>query len=81
MKMEYSNTNRGAIWANKKHAENPKAPKWTGKLDVEGVTYNVSAWAGDKEKPTAPSLTFVIQKADMGFVPVKAGDKFDDIPF
>ena len=79
--MEYSNTNRGAIWANKKSLENPKAPKWTGKLDVEGVTYNVSAWAGDKEKPTAPSLTFSIQKADMGFVPVKKGETFDDIPF
>jgi len=78
--MEYSNTNRGAIWANKKHSENPKAPKWTGKLDVEGVTYTVSAWAG-KQEPNQPSLTFVIQKADMGFVPVKAGDKFDDIPF
>jgi hypothetical protein len=78
--MEYSNTNRGAIWANKKHSENPKAPKWTGKLDVEGVNYNVSAWAG-KQEPNQPSLTFVIQKADMGFVPVKKGETFDDIPF
>lgn len=78
--MEYSNTNRGAIWANKKHLENPKAPKWTGKLDVEGVTYNVSAWAG-KQEPNQPSLTFSIQKADMGFVPVKKGETFDDIPF
>ena len=78
--MEYSNTNRGAIWANKKSSENPKAPKWTGKLDVEGVTYNVSAWAG-KQEPNQPSLTFVIQKADLGFVPVKKAETFDDIPF
>ena len=79
--MIYDNKNKGAIWANRKHAENPKSPKWTGKLDVEGVTYNVSAWAGDKEKPTAPSLTFSIQKADLGFVPVKKAETFDDIPF
>tara|TARA_R110000868_G_scaffold44486_2_gene148477 strand:- start:706 stop:939 length:234 start_codon:yes stop_codon:yes gene_type:complete len=77
--MEYSNTNRGAIWTNKKHSENPKAPKWTGKLDVEGVAYYVSAWAG-KQEPNQPSLTFVIQKVDAP-VAIKEGDKFDDIPF
>ena len=79
--MIYDNKNKGAIWANKKHLENGKAPKWTGKLDVEGVTYTVSAWPGDKEKPTSPSLRFSIQKADMGFVPTKAGDVIDDVPF
>jgi hypothetical protein len=78
--MIYDNKNRGAIWANKKFAENPKAPKWTGKLDVEGVTYTVSAWPGDKEKPTSPSLRFSIQKADTAPA-TKPKEIIEDVPF
>ena len=79
--MIYDNKNKGAIWANKKHAENPKSPKWTGKLDVEGVTYTVSAWPGDKEKPTSPSLRFSIQKVDTGLAPTKSKEIIEDVPF
>jgi hypothetical protein len=78
--MTYDNNNSGAIWPNKKKLTD-KHPKWTGKCTVEGVDYFMSCWAGDKDKPGAPSLTIKFQKADMGFVPVKKGETFDDIPF
>lgn len=78
--MTYDNTNQGAIWPNKK-ADKPTSPKWTGKLDVEGVIYWISAWAGDKEKPGSPSLKFAIQRAEPKQEVKQEAISDDDIPF
>jgi hypothetical protein len=40
--MEYDNTNSGAAFA--KDNANPKAPKWSGPLNVDGKDYEVSIW-------------------------------------
>ena len=39
---EYDNTNTGAAFY--KDNANPKAPKWSGPLNVNGVDYEVSIW-------------------------------------
>ena len=40
--MQNDNTNRGRAFL--KHNVNPKAPKWSGPLNVEGKDYEVSVW-------------------------------------
>jgi len=38
----YDNTNSGAAF--ERDNANPKAPKWSGPLDVEGKQYEISIW-------------------------------------
>jgi hypothetical protein len=38
----YDNTNSGAAF--EKDNANPKAPKWSGPLNVEGKDYEISIW-------------------------------------
>jgi hypothetical protein len=40
----YDNTNRGALFPNKRKTEGDNRPDWTGKLDIDGVEYFISAW-------------------------------------
>ena len=40
--MQYDNTNRGAAF--KKDNPNPKAPQYSGPLNVEGKDYEISVW-------------------------------------
>lgn len=89
MAQEYNNNNRGAVWKNDKK-DTDKHPDFTGELNVEGVTYWVSAW---KRKPDAsdkaPALSFCIKAKEGGkgsnpeAKPAKSGfDDFNsDIPF
>ena len=58
---EYDETNRGAIWKSR-FTDNPKAPQYTGHLDVEGEDYMLSAWKRDSDNPRAPVLRFEIKK-------------------
>ena len=53
------------------------------KCTVEGVDYFMSCWAGDKDKPGAPSLTIKFQKADAPKPVVQSIEMEDlnDIPF
>lgn len=83
--MEYDNSNRGAIWPNKKK-EKDTQPDFTGSLDVDGVDHWVSAWKrkpGDGDK--SPSLKFSIKVKDQQSAPVTAGvpsgEESDDIPW
>ena len=86
---EYDNTNKGAIWKNTN--DNPKAPQYTGNLNVEGVDYKVSCWKASSDNPRAPVLNFQIQKAsDMPNIPKPSEDRplgdtgrdnDDDVPF
>ena len=46
---EYDNTNRGAIWGNKRK-ETETHPDFTGSINVEGVEYWLNGW---KRKPEA----------------------------
>lgn len=94
MAEQYDNTNKGAIWKSKFN-DNPKAPQFTGNLNVEGVDYKVSCWKPTSENPQAPVLSFQIQKAsDMPNIPKPSQqvnndrplgdvgrDNDDDVPF
>jgi hypothetical protein len=42
--MEYDNTNRGALFSNKRKTSGDKKPDYTGELDVAGTAHWVSAW-------------------------------------
>jgi hypothetical protein len=54
----YDNTNSGAAF--ERDNPNPKAPKWSGPLDVEGKKYEISIW----EKTS---------KAGSNFLSIKVG--------
>jgi len=82
--MEYSNEDRGSIWANsKKETENH--PDFTGSLNVGGTDYWVSAWKRKPDaNPKAPALSFSIKlkepkqevKSSVAF-----DDDLDNVPF
>jgi hypothetical protein len=83
---EYDNTNRGAIWKNKKK-ETEKHPDFTGSLNVDGHDYWVSAWRRKDGAPdTAPALSFQVKLKDgqpRAAAPKRVGndDMVDAIPF
>ena len=55
------NTNRGAIWPNKKK-EKDTHPDFTGSLNVDGVEFWVNAWKRKEGAPSnAPSLSFTVR--------------------
>lgn len=47
--MSYDNTNSGAIFINDKQG-NEKRPDYTGKLNVEGKQFYISAWVKDSNQ-------------------------------
>lgn len=58
------NTNRGAIWPNKKK-EKETHPDFTGSLNVDGAEFWVNAWKRKDGAPSnAPSLSFTIRSKD-----------------
>jgi hypothetical protein len=58
---KFDNRNRGAIWRNK-NKESAEQPDLTGKLDVEGREFWVSAWKRKEgASATSPALTFRIK--------------------
>jgi hypothetical protein len=85
---EYDNTNRGAIWKNKKK-ETDKHPDFTGSLNVDGHDYWVSAWKRRDDAPAnAPALSFQVKPKDgrpreetSMSQKVRRDDMDDEIPF
>jgi len=57
MSSDYDDSNRGAIWPiDRKKSD--RHPDYTGRGNVDGVEYYISAWATDGSNPKAPSLRF-----------------------
>lgn len=82
---DYDNTNRGAIWPNRKK-ETEKHPDFTGSLNVEGKDYWVSAWKRKLEADDrAPSLSFSVKPKDGKEPPFRdkntTGSDDSEIPF
>jgi len=48
-KKQYDDTNRGVLFQNDKEG-NEARPDFTGRLDVDGVSYRISAWTKQSEK-------------------------------
>lgn len=74
---DHDNTNRGAIWKNK-DKEKDTHPDFTGKLNVNGVEFWVSAWRRKDSAPaTAPALSFSIKpKEDRAAAPKDTRNTF-----
>ncbi len=73
----HDNTNRGAIWPNRKK-EKDTHPDFTGSVNVDGKEFWVNAWKKKEgDKPNAPSLSFSVKpKEDK-----QAGNDSDSVPY
>jgi len=82
--MAYNNTNSGALFKNEKRAgKEDTDPDYTGKLDVAGTEYWLSAWLKKGKNGTFMSLS-VREKKAARHVPdpdPTNGRDADDIPF
>ena len=84
MNKNYDNTNKGALFANKRR-EKQTQPNATGTVNIEGVEYWVSAWtktskAGKKFQSLA--FTRKEQQAPAPTTPAFNPDEIDeDLPF
>lgn len=79
---EYNNTNRGALYRNRKK-ESEKHPDYNGQINVNGVDYWLSAWL--KESKTGEkffSMSVRPKEERQSSQPTrKAKDDFEDAPF
>jgi len=79
--MTYDNTNKGALFKNDRR-EKDTQPEYTGKINVDGTEYWLSAWVKDGKKGKFFSLS--VKKKD--FSPAReavqsAPIQEDEIPF
>ena len=82
---DFDNTNRGVLFRNDK-GDNPKRPDYTGKLNVAGAEFKLSAWL--KESAKGKFLSISVQPVEAPAAAPKPAPKpvadpaFDDeIPF
>ena len=78
--MEYDNTNKGALFINdKKDKDNPedRKPDMTGKVNVEGSDFFISAWKRVGKESGKPFFSLSINLADN----LKAKKDDDELPF
>jgi hypothetical protein len=80
----YDNTNKGALFINKRRTTD-RHPNLTGKIDIEGVEYWISAWTNHKksdgEKYLSLNVTPVEEKPVHKNTTSNMDDGSDDIPF
>lgn len=86
---QYDNTNRGALFRNKKKQPGDNRPDYTGKLDIDGTEYFISGWV-KKSGAGVPYLSLARQTDNRPQQPAKPaaqaaapGEQFqdEDIPF
>ena len=80
--MAYDNTNRGGLWKNKKHTQETH-PDYTGKLNVNGTEYWLSAWI-KKNKDGEKYMSLQVKPKDENTGNVNDNpvlNSNDDIPF
>ncbi len=82
--MSYDNTNRGTLGKNQRR-EKDTHPEYTGKINVEGVDYWLSAWV--KDGPTGKFFSLALKAKDDApakqkqAAPAPDADMDEDIPF
>lgn len=82
--MSYDNTNRGTLGKNQRR-EKDTHPEYTGKINVDGVDYWLSAWV--KDGPTGKFFSLALKPKDEApakqkpSAPAPDADMDDDIPF
>jgi len=80
---EYDNTNSGILFKNDK-GDNEKRPDYTGKLDVNGKEFKLSAWIKVGKNGGKQFLSLKVQPANESrpIIPaLQAIEEEDDIPF
>lgn len=84
---DYDNTNRGAIWGNKRK-ERDTHPDFTGSINVDGVEYWLNGWKRKSDaSENAPSMSFSVKLKDAPVAqefndePINHGELDDSIPF
>lgn len=73
---KYDDTNRGVLFKNDK-GDNPNRPDYTGKINVGGTEYRLSAWIKDSQsgkKFMSLAVSEIEQKAE----PVQEVPQVDD---
>lgn len=59
---KYDNTNRGALWDNRDKKRSGKSdPDFSGKIDVNGVEMNLSAWVNENPAPNQPAFSLSVR--------------------
>jgi len=83
MKMDYDNTNRGALFKNDKK-ETEKQPDYRGKLNVNGKDFYLSAWI-KSAKDGGKFMSLSVSEPTQGHQSKKQKDTImdikNDIPF
>lgn len=78
---EYDNTNTGTLFRNDK-GDNPKRPDYTGKADVDGTEYRLSAWIKEGKSGKFMSIRFELPRDAKQPTKATAAAGLDsDIPF
>lgn len=80
--MQYDNTNSGTLFKNDK-GDNDKRPDYRGKIDINGVEYNLSAWVKVMKDGTGKFLSLKADAKTTAPVAkhIAAQDDNDEIPF
>ena len=60
--MKYDNTNKGALWINKKEGETQ--PDCNGSANIDGVEYFVSMWGKKNPEGNQPRFTLSFKMKD-----------------
>jgi uncharacterized protein (DUF736 family) len=84
MQQQYNNDNSGVLFKNE--SENEKAPKWKGKINVDGKDYRLAAWVRESKAGTKFISLKVSELNDNGSVKPKPkqesfNDLNDDVPW
>lgn len=76
MSQQYDNTNSGVLFKNDEK-KNEKSPEYTGKINIEGKEYKLSAWVkeGKKGKFFSLKVNEFVKKEN------EAKAVSDDLPF
>jgi hypothetical protein len=78
---EFDNTNRGVLFRNDK-GDNAKRPDYTGKLNVAGAEFKLSAWLKESAKGKFLSISVQPVEAPAAAPKPVADPAFDDdLPF
>lgn len=76
---DFDNTNRGTLFKNDK-GDNPNRPDYTGKINVEGKEYRLSAWLKDAQSGKK-YMSLSVSSNEQSTKPVETVEVDDNIPF
>lgn len=84
MAEQYDNTNRGVLFI-KHERRSDKSPTMTGKINIKGEDFYLSAWTNHKksdgEKYLALAVTPIEEDTKQNTTSENATDDMDDMPF